>query len=87
MRYRVVIIMGACVAALAAPSFAQSQVERGMKVFADQKCSMCHSVAGKGNPKGPLEEAASKLSADEIREWLVHPDEMRQKTEPSASRP
>ena len=51
-----------------------------MKVFADQKCSLCHSVAGKGNPKGPLEEAVSKLSPEEIREWLVNPQAMREKT-------
>ena len=51
-----------------------------MKVFADQKCSLCHSVAGKGNPKGPLEEAVSKLSPEEIREWMVNPQAMREKT-------
>jgi mono/diheme cytochrome c family protein len=65
---------------LATPVFAQTPVERGMKVFTDQKCSLCHSVAGKGNPKGPLEQGVSKLSADEIRQWLVKPEEMRTKT-------
>ena len=63
----------------ATPALAQSPVERGMKVFTDQKCSLCHSVAGKGNSKGPLEEGVSKLSADEIRQWLVNPQEMRDK--------
>ena len=28
----------------------------GAKVFADQKCSVCHSVAGKGNAKGALDD-------------------------------
>ena len=65
----------------AAPAFAQhaALAEKGAKVFADQKCSLCHSVAGKGNPKGPLDEVSRKLSADEIRQWLVNPEEMRTK--------
>ena len=64
------------------PAFAQNQaaVEKGMKVFTDQKCSLCHSVAGKGNAKGPLEDGVANLSADEIREWLVNPQAMRDKT-------
>jgi mono/diheme cytochrome c family protein len=55
------------------------QVERGMKVYADQKCSVCHSIAGKGNPKGPLDDVGSRLSADEIREWIVNPAKMSKK--------
>jgi mono/diheme cytochrome c family protein len=67
--------------AISTPAFAETQAaaEKGMKVFIDQKCSNCHSVAGKGSSKGPLEDAAEKLSAAEIREWLVHPEEMREK--------
>ena len=42
----------------------------GAKVFADQKCSLCHSVAGKGNAKGPLDDVGSKLSAADIRAWI-----------------
>jgi mono/diheme cytochrome c family protein len=63
----------------AVPALAQTPVERGMKLFMDQKCSLCHSVAGKGNPKGPIEQGVSKLSADEIRQWHVNPEEMRTK--------
>jgi mono/diheme cytochrome c family protein len=64
----------------ASPALAQDKaVDRGMNVFTAQKCSLCHSVAAKGNPKGPLEEGVAKLSADDIRHWLVNPDEMRAK--------
>ena len=55
-------------------------IERGVKVYAEQKCSVCHSIDGKGNAKGPLDSVGLKLSADEIREWLVHPAEMTKKT-------
>ena len=55
-------------------------IERGMKVYTEQKCSVCHSIDGKGNAKGPLDSVGLKLSADEIREWMVHPAEMTKKT-------
>jgi mono/diheme cytochrome c family protein len=77
----VIVFIVSAAAVIATPAFAQTQaaVEKGMKLFADQKCSLCHSVAGKGNAKGPLEDAVQKLSAADIREWLVHPEEMREK--------
>lgn len=58
----------------------KAAVERGQKLYVSQKCSQCHSVAGKGNKKGPLDEVGSKLTADEIRQWLVNAREMTQKT-------
>jgi mono/diheme cytochrome c family protein len=58
---------------LAVPAIAsaQSAVERGQKAYAAQKCNICHAVAGVGNKKGALDEVGSKLSADEIRQWLT----------------
>jgi mono/diheme cytochrome c family protein len=55
-------------------------VERGIKVYTDQKCAVCHSIAGKGNAKGVLDDIGSRLSADEIRMWIVNPAEMTKKT-------
>jgi mono/diheme cytochrome c family protein len=70
----------ALVLASAGRASAQDAVAKGQKVFADQKCSMCHSIAGKGNIKGPLDNVGSKLSADEIREWITDPAGMTAKT-------
>lgn len=56
---------------VACAASAQDTKAKGEKVFADQKCSLCHSIAGKGNMKGPLDDVGSKLSADEIRQWIV----------------
>jgi mono/diheme cytochrome c family protein len=63
-------------------AFAQdkAQIDRGMKVYVDQKCATCHSIAGKGNAKGALDDVGSRLTADEIRAWLVSPAEMTKKT-------
>lgn len=44
------------------------------------RCTMCHSVAGKGNPKGPkLDGVGSRLSRDEIKAWIRTPREMAKK--------
>jgi mono/diheme cytochrome c family protein len=66
--------------AVTGTAHAQSTVQRGMKVYADQKCMVCHSIAGKGNEKGALDNVGSRLSADEIRTWIVTPAEMAKKT-------
>lgn len=58
----------------------KAQIDRGMKVYADQKCSACHSIAGKGNQKGALDDVGSRLTTDEIRSWIVNPAEMATKT-------
>jgi mono/diheme cytochrome c family protein len=58
----------------------KAQAERGMAVYAEQKCSVCHSIAGKGNAKGPLDDVGSRLTADQIHEWIVNPAEMTKKT-------
>jgi mono/diheme cytochrome c family protein len=64
----------------AASAAAQDAKAQGEKVFADQKCALCHSVAGIGNLKGPLEEAVNKLSAGEIRAWITDAKGMTAKT-------
>jgi mono/diheme cytochrome c family protein len=58
----------------------KAAVERGQKLYVSQKCSQCHSVAGKGNKKGPLDDVGSKLTEEEIRQWLVSATEMTKKT-------
>ncbi|HYT77075.1 MAG TPA: cytochrome c [Vicinamibacterales bacterium] len=77
-----VLIAGAAMLALVAFSSvasAQDKAEKGAKVFADQKCSMCHSIAGKGNPKGSLDDVGSKLTPAEIRQWITDPAAMATK--------
>ena len=52
---------------------------QGEEVFQKQKCSLCHSVAGKGNAKGPLEGVGAKYSAAELKMWITNPAEMAKK--------
>jgi mono/diheme cytochrome c family protein len=62
--------------ALPAVGLAAADAARGEAVYAEQKCSVCHSIAGKGNPRGSLDGVGAKLSADDIRQWIVNPREM-----------
>jgi predicted CxxxxCH...CXXCH cytochrome family protein len=64
----------------AASAAAQATAAQGEKVFAAQKCGMCHSIDGKGNAKGPLDEAVGKLSAADIRAWITDANAMTAKT-------
>ena len=60
----------------AAPAAAQGDAKRGETVYAAQKCQVCHAIGGKGNKMNPLDGVAGKLSADDIRKWIVSPVEM-----------
>jgi mono/diheme cytochrome c family protein len=83
MRHIVTIVFGVAVWLMTtgvASAQDKAQIERGMKVYAEQKCMVCHSIAGKGNAKGALDNVGAKLKADEIREWIVNAAEMTKKT-------
>jgi len=67
---RLVAVLLLCVG-VAATASAQDGRAKGEKVYADQKCSLCHSIAGKGNAKGSLDSVGAKLTADDIRAWIT----------------
>ena len=78
---RVVIAATFGFAAMASPALAASGqdaalIEKGKAVYDAQKCSTCHAIAGKGGKTNPLDGVGKKLSADEIRAWIVTPQEM-----------
>jgi mono/diheme cytochrome c family protein len=79
---RPMILAAVLCVGVAATAAAQDKA-KGEKVFADQKCSLCHSIAGKGNAKGPLDDVGSKLKADEIRSWITDAKGMTAKTKPT----
>ena len=75
----VMVTIALCVG-IAASAAADEAKDKGEKVFADQKCSLCHSIDGKGNKKGPLDGVGAKLSVAEIREWITDAKGMTAKT-------
>ena len=80
---KAILPLGALTLALAMPAVASAQdaeqVKKGEQVYAAQKCSMCHSIAGKGGKQSPLDGVGKKLSADDIRAWITNPAEMTKK--------
>jgi mono/diheme cytochrome c family protein len=71
---RVVLGMMLLAAVAMVPSTAAAQdAAKGEQVYAAQKCSMCHQIAGKGNKMSPLDGVGKKLSAADTKEWIVDP--------------
>ena len=64
-----------------------AQVKKGEQVYAAQKCSICHAIAGKGAKTNPLDGVGAKLSADEIRAWIVTPVEATAKAKSTKKPP
>lgn len=76
-RTRVVFALGL---SMVAPAVAQDLKAKGAQIFVDQKCALCHSVAGKGNVKGPMDDVGSRLSPSDIRAWIVDAKAMTAKS-------
>jgi len=86
MKHAVVVLsIVAFAAVLAGPAMAQDDANaKGQAVFAAQKCSMCHAIAGKGNKNMPLDGIGAKLSAADIKKWIVSPKDMKADTKMKA---
>jgi len=52
-------------------------VEHGKQVYAEQKCSICHSIGGSGAGKAALDGVGSKLKPADIKKWSKTPKEMK----------
>ena len=85
--FPIALIVTLSAAPLAAAAQDAAQVKKGEAVYTAQKCSMCHQVAGKGSKAVPLDGVGGKLSADDIKHWIVNPTEMTAKTKSTKKPP
>ena len=69
------------------PAFAGQDAKKGEQVYAAQKCSVCHSIMGKGAKANPLDGVGKKLSAADTHEWIVNPIEMAKKSNSTGKPP
>lgn len=69
-------LMGSPLALQRTPADSSALLARGKRVYAEQRCRLCHSIAGVGNTRSPLDGVGSRLSAAQIRAWIVSPREM-----------
>jgi mono/diheme cytochrome c family protein len=72
-------MLAALMLTLAAAAPDPALVEKGQALFTSNHCTLCHSIAGKGNPKGPLDAVGDKHGAEDLRKWLTEPVEMAKK--------
>jgi mono/diheme cytochrome c family protein len=78
---RAVVVAVVVTFGMAAMAAAQgAQIAKGEQLYAAQKCGLCHSIGEKGNKKGPLDGVGTKLSADDLRLWIVDAKGMTVKT-------
>jgi len=69
------------VAAVAAQA-QDPNIAQGKKLFSSKNCIKCHMAEGKGNKKLRMDGPSAnltKLSAAEVRQWIVSPEEMTAK--------
>jgi mono/diheme cytochrome c family protein len=60
------------------------KIEAGKKVYGTQKCAQCHAIAGTGGKMASsLDGVGSKLTAAEIKQWIVDPDPLTAKIKPA----
>src|SRR3954463_5032002 len=76
---RIVLAATIITVSLVAGRASAQDAAKGKQLFADQKCTLCHSIAGQGNKKGPLDGVAAKLSAADMRAWITNAPDMAAK--------
>jgi len=52
-------------------------VAMGRRLYDREGCAACHSIARVGSPRSPLDGVGSRLTAEELRLWIVDPQAMR----------
>jgi len=66
------------------PAASAEVVEAGRRLFAEQTCGRCHAIAGKGNPRNPLDGITAGRSDEDIRHWIVGDEAVRDEMSPRA---
>lgn len=79
-RLWIAVMSAAALAAAGTASAQDAKIEKGIKVYANLKCAMCHAIAGKGNVKGPLDDVGNRYKLeDDLRQWMLDPAGMMAK--------
>jgi mono/diheme cytochrome c family protein len=87
MKFRMATSLFAIALAFTVRPAAAQDAAAGAKVYTAQKCSVCHSIAGKGSKTNPLDGVGAKLSAADTKEWIVNPVEMTAKAKSTKKPP
>jgi mono/diheme cytochrome c family protein len=55
----------------------QAVISAGRSVFEANNCMGCHSIAGEGNPRYPLDGVGNRHTGKAIRQWILAPAELK----------
>ena len=58
------------------PAAEEKTLALGRRVYDREGCAMCHSIAGTGKRRHPLDGVGARLKREDIRKWIVSPREM-----------
>jgi len=53
------------------------RIETGRQIYMQQSCGFCHSIAGQGNPRNPLDGVGKKRTASELRNFITGADTLQ----------
>ena len=53
------------------------RIETGRQIYMQQNCGFCHSIAGQGNPRNPLDGVGTKRTASELRDFITGADTLQ----------
>ena len=59
---------------------------RGHAVFLAQGCTQCHSVAGAGSPRAPLDGVGARRTGAELRAWTTGAEALADSLSPATLR-
>ena len=59
-----------------------ARIAAGRKVFEAQDCMRCHSVAGEGSPRSPLDGVAAELDRATLRAFAIGDDTVKDQLSP-----
>lgn len=60
------------------------QISKGRTVYDENDCARCHSVAGQGSPRSPLDGVGSRLDREQLREWVTAAESVQEELSPRA---
>lgn len=66
------------------PGAVAGNAPAGRAVYDEQGCARCHSIAGQGSPRSPLDGVGTRLVPVEIRQWIVGDEAIREDLSPRA---
>ncbi|ODU47987.1 cytochrome c [uncultured Aquimonas sp.] len=71
-------------ASVAADGADAALLARGREVVLTNDCLMCHSIAGEGSPRSPLDGVGSRLSETEILHFAIADESVQDDLSPRA---